>query len=31
MAVLAEGDAKDRKDIQYLAVLPLFNADGEAL
>ena len=31
MAVLAEGDAKDRKDIQYLAVLPLFNADGEEL
>ena len=31
MAVLAEGDAKDRKDIQYLAVLPLFNADGEEI
>ena len=31
MAVLAEGEAKDRKDIQYLAVLPLFNADGKAL
>ena len=28
MAVLAEGDAKDREDIQYLEVLPLFNADG---
>jgi adenine phosphoribosyltransferase len=28
MAVLAEGDAKDREDIQYLQVLPLFNADG---
>ncbi len=28
MAVLAEGDAKDREDIQYLQVLPLFRADG---
>lgn len=28
IAVLAEGDAKDRTDIQYLAPLPLFNADG---
>ena len=28
MAILAEGDAKDRDDIQYLAVLPLFHADG---
>ncbi len=28
MAVLAEGDAKDREDIRYLQVLPLFNADG---
>ena len=28
MAVLAEGSAKDRKDIQYLEVLPLFHADG---
>jgi adenine phosphoribosyltransferase len=28
MAVLVEGDAKDREDIQYLQVLPLFNADG---
>ena len=26
--VLAEGDAKDRPDIRYLAPLPLFNADG---
>ena len=28
MAVLAEGDAKDRDDIIALAPLPLFNADG---
>ena len=28
MAILAEGSAKDRKDIQYLEVLPLFRADG---
>ena len=28
MAVLAEGDAKDRADIITLAPLPLFNADG---
>ncbi len=28
MAVLAEGDAIARKDIQYLAPLPLFHADG---
>ena len=28
MAILAEGDAKDRKDIQFLEVLPLFRADG---
>lgn len=28
MAVLAEGDALERKDITYLAKLPLFNADG---
>ena len=28
MAILAEGEAKDRKDIQYLEVLPLFRADG---
>ena len=31
MAVLAEGDAKDRTDIQYLQVLPLFTADGTEL
>lgn len=28
MAILAEGDAKDRKDIIYLEPLPLFNGDG---
>ena len=28
MAILAEGEAKDRKDIQYLEYLPLFNPDG---
>jgi len=28
MAVLAEGDAQERKDIIYLEKLPLFNADG---
>lgn len=28
MTVLAEGDAAARKDIQFLATLPLFNADG---
>ena len=31
MAVLAEGDAADRKDITYLEPLPLFKADGTAL
>ncbi len=31
MAILAEGDAKDREDIIYLEPLPLFNADGEAI
>ena len=31
MAVLAEGDARDRKDITYLAYLPLFHADGTAI
>jgi len=31
MAVLAEGDAKDREDIQYLQVLPLFDAEGKEL
>lgn len=28
MAILAEGDAIDRKDIVYLEPLPLFNPDG---
>ncbi|MBQ9105058.1 MAG: hypothetical protein IJY48_02865 [Mailhella sp.] len=28
VAVLAEGDAQSRDDIQFLAPLPLFNADG---
>ena len=28
MAILAEGDAKDRKDIRFLEPLPLFNPDG---
>ena len=28
IAVLAEGGAADRKDIKYLGVLPVFNADG---
>ena len=28
MAILAEGDATERKDIIYLEKLPLFNADG---
>lgn len=28
MAILAEGAAKDRKDILFLEKLPLFNADG---
>jgi len=31
MAVLAEGDAQDRKDIIYLEKLPLFNANGEVI
>ena len=28
MAVLAEGDAQNRKDIVYLGKLPVFNSDG---
>ena len=28
MAILAEGDAQERKDLVYLEKLPLFNADG---
>ncbi len=31
MAVLAEGDAADRKDILFLAPLPLFKPDGTVL
>jgi adenine phosphoribosyltransferase len=30
IAVLAEGDAANRKDIKFLAPLPLLNADGTA-
>jgi len=31
MAVLAEGDAQERKDIIYLEKLPLFNPDGSVM
>ena len=31
MAILAEGDAKNRSDITYLEYLPLFNNDGEPI
>ncbi len=31
MAILAEGEAQDRKDIQYLEKLPVFNAKGEII
>ena len=31
MAILAEGDARDRDDILYLEPLPLFDANGDAL
>ena len=31
MAVLAEGDAQERKDIIYLEKLPLFHPDGTIL
>ena len=31
MAILAEGDAKDREDIRYLAYLPLFDAEGNEI
>ena len=31
MAVLAEGDAKDRDDIIYLEPLPLFDGEGNAI
>ena len=31
MAMLAEGDAQERKDIMYLEKLPLFTADGKPI
>ena len=31
MAILAEGDAIDRKDLTYLEPLPLFNPDGSVM
>ena len=31
MAILAEGDATERKDLIYLEKLPLFNNNGEAI
>ena len=31
MAILAEGDAQERKDLVYLEKLPLFNPDGTVL
>ncbi len=31
MAILAEGDARDREDILYLSPLPLFDANGDEL
>lgn len=31
MAILAEGDAQERKDLIYLEKLPLFNAKGEVI
>ena len=31
MAILAEGDAIERKDITYLAPLPLFDKEGKPL
>ena len=31
MTVLAEGEARDRTDITYLAYLPLFRADGSVI
>ncbi len=31
MAILAEGDAQNREDIQYLEKLPVFNAKGEII
>ena len=31
MAILAEGDAQERRDITYLEKLPLFHPDGTVL
>ncbi|MCQ2431260.1 MAG: adenine phosphoribosyltransferase [Clostridia bacterium] len=31
MAILAEGNAKDRDDIQYVQVLPLFDKNGDPI
>ena len=31
IAILAEGQAKDREDIKFLEVLPLFDADGNEI
>ena len=31
LAILAEGDAKNREDIKYLEYLPLFDKDGNAI
>ena len=31
LAVLAEGDARDRDDIKYLEYLPLFNTEGDPI
>ena len=31
LAILAEGDAKDREDIKYLEYLPLFDKNGNAI
>lgn len=31
MAILAEGDAQDRKDLIYLEKLPLFHPDGSVM
>ena len=31
MAILAEGDAQERRDIQYLEKLPLFTSDGKPI
>lgn len=31
MAILAEGDARDRTDIKYLEYLPLFNNEGDPI